>query len=91
MKKENISVTDRGNFSSSIFTEEPKILSFNNSKMQSIKNEKSKNNKINLSYKKSNVSNNSKKAKNYENNSMNISKNNFLNKKEKKLLVDIKN
>ena len=84
MKKENISVTDRGNFSSSIFTEEPKILSFNNSKMQSIKNEKSKNNKINLSYKKSNVSNNSKKAKNYENNSMNISKNNFLNKKEKK-------
>ena len=84
MKKKKISLTDRANFSNSILAEEQKFLSFNNSKMQSIKTEKSKNNRKNISNKKRNLSNNSKIKKRYENNSMNISKNNFLNKKDDK-------
>ena len=80
MKKNNMSLTDRGN---SIFGEEQKVLSYNNSKMQSIKAEKIKKDKINLSAKKRKISNNIKTKKKYDNNSMNISKNNFLIKKEK--------
>ena len=79
VKKDNISLTERGNFSNSIFAEEPKVLSFNNSKMNSIRTEKitkSKNSPNN----KRNTSNYSKNNK-YENNSMNISWKNCLNNK----------
>ena len=41
--KDNMLLSDRGHFSNSIFGEEPKLLSFNNSKIQSIKTEKEKN------------------------------------------------
>ena len=40
MKKDNMLLTDRGHFSNSIFGEEPKLLSFNNSKIQSVKTKK---------------------------------------------------
>ena len=87
MKKDNMLLTDRGHFSNSIFGEEPKLLSFNNSKIQSVKTEKEKKRKPNISSKKKrNISNKHKIKKKNENNSMNISKNNFMNKKEKKIL-----
>ena len=85
IRKDNISLTDRGNFSNSIFGEEKKVSSFNNSKLQSIKAEKIKKNITNLSnYKKRNIFKNIKNIQKKENISMNISKNNFLNKKNKK-------
>ena len=94
MKKDNISLTDRGNFSNSIFGEEQKVLSFNNSKMQSIRAEKNKKNKNLSSYKKTNISNNSKNIRKKDNISMNISRNDFLKKnkkiKFKKELIDLK-
>ena len=84
MKKEKISLTERVNFPNSTFAEEHKILSFNNSKTQSIKTEKSKNKKKNVSNNKINLPNNCKIRKKYQNNSMNISEKNFLNKKDDK-------
>ena len=82
--KDNMLLTDRGHFSNSIFGEEPKLLSFNNSKIQSIKTEKEKNSIS--SKKRRNISHKHKIKKKNENNSMNISKNTFMNKKEKKIL-----
>ena len=85
MKKDNISLTDRGNFSNSIFAEEPKVLSFNNSKINSIKTDKIIKNTTDISPKNRKNSKRNKNRKKNENNSMNISKNNFLinNKNEK--------
>ena len=84
-KNQNISLTDRGIFSNSIFIDEPKIMSYNNSKINSIKTEKIQKNKSNVSpNNRRNISNNIKNKKMYENNSINITNNNILIKKEKK-------
>ena len=91
IKKDNISLTERGNFSNSNFGDDQKVISFNNSKMQSIKTEKIKKNITNLSnFKKRNISINSKNIHKKENISMNISKNDFLNKKYKNIIKNYK-
>ena len=82
MNKHNMSLTERIPFSNSIFSEDQKVLSFNNSKMNSIKTENISKNK-NSPNNKQNISNLSKNSK-YEKNSVNISKKNCANKKNKK-------
>jgi hypothetical protein len=82
-KDNNKALTDRSKYYNDIIINDDlqqNVISYNSSKIQSIKAEKNKTNKTNITPKR-NPSNVNKKRKKYENNSMNITNVNYVKKK----------